>query len=437
MIENLADEIVQLDFPECVRTRPGMYIGELTNPDVIYREVIDNSIDELFASEKSDKLFIDNQKEFYIVADNGRGIPIHMDKEKGITKTHLAFSALHTSSKFNKKDVAIGMNGVGASCTNALSSEFHVLSKITISNFYSSIPLVKEQWTSRSSDESEELYYWIKFNKGSYEFETVTTIKNLNESLGLNLPDSYSTYTFFVPDNGIFSSIKAKVPKLNLSYSKLILDKFYNRKVDFKVNGELIESDLQLYKYTFCEYIQLDDKSVNSKVGILCSFELDTDLTKRDYSGSVNSLVVNRGVHIQGLEGLFARTLKSRFGISHNKITEGLKMFVVLLTGEVNFSSQTKERLTGVPGLNQSQFDKLSNQFVKIMKDNHEYFETHVERLNQFAASVANIAIIDKIKAMVNISADSGSKSRSNLPSKVFDCTTKNRKDAELFIVEG
>lgn len=114
-------DIRALVFPEVVRKRPGQFIGSTEVPDVILREVIDNSIDEMYGSLNGN--FIDIQLNtsktsgWYVVSDNGRGIPIIMDPDRGITKTEMAVGTLNAGSKFSDdKGVTTGLNGVGVSC---------------------------------------------------------------------------------------------------------------------------------------------------------------------------------------------------------------------------------------------------------------------------------------------------------------------------------
>jgi DNA gyrase/topoisomerase IV subunit B len=106
-------EIVHLKFPDNVRRRPGMYIGGVDNADVILREVVDNSIDELFNCKSCDNIVSNKQGSWYVTSDNGRGIPIYITEE-GMTATELACSSLHAGSKFDKtlSSASIGLNGV-------------------------------------------------------------------------------------------------------------------------------------------------------------------------------------------------------------------------------------------------------------------------------------------------------------------------------------
>ena len=149
---NISDkdiDIVELAYPDNVRTRPGMFIGSTEHPNVILREIIDNAVDESFGSTACNEIYVKTTvdmnaepKQYYLVADNGRGIPIIMDKEKGITKTKMAMTVLNAGSKFNRTidTVSTGQNGVGSSCTCALSEVYIVASKITEKNFDKSIP---------------------------------------------------------------------------------------------------------------------------------------------------------------------------------------------------------------------------------------------------------------------------------------------------------
>ena len=90
-------EIKLLEFPECCRMRPGMYIGGVEDPSVIFREIIDDFMDESYACEYCNKGYISqNFGGFHLVADNGRGLPITMSKDKPeITQAELAIGSLH------------------------------------------------------------------------------------------------------------------------------------------------------------------------------------------------------------------------------------------------------------------------------------------------------------------------------------------------------
>lgn len=166
MTEDSEINIIKLDWNVAIRTRPGMYIGGTENPSVLLREAIDNSIDELYGYSSTSRIFIRTSSEntrWNIVSDDGRGIPIIWDEKYKMTKTQLAITSIHTGSKFNKTDVAIGLNGVGISATNALSERFVMLSKITKDNYNKSINDVKELYNAGTC---EEIFYCIEYSRG-------------------------------------------------------------------------------------------------------------------------------------------------------------------------------------------------------------------------------------------------------------------------------
>ena len=131
-----SDDVIKLDFPEHVRLRPNLYIGDTADASVILREAIDNSVDELYKLDcppgKSDTIWIESVNGHYLVADNARGIPIKESATPGWTMARLAVGSLNAGSKFAKNRIAIGMHGQGVSCTNALSTDFTVMSRLNL-----------------------------------------------------------------------------------------------------------------------------------------------------------------------------------------------------------------------------------------------------------------------------------------------------------------
>ena len=107
-----SNDVVKLEFPEHVRRRYGMYIGTADNASVIFREAIDNSVDELYAGKSGptpcDTIWIEYSNGFYMVADNCRGIPIkESPQQKGWTMARLAVGSLNAGSKFDKSSFVV------------------------------------------------------------------------------------------------------------------------------------------------------------------------------------------------------------------------------------------------------------------------------------------------------------------------------------------
>lgn len=445
-------DIKELEFPFNVRTRPGMYCGATDNPNVILREAVDNAIDESFGSTQCNKIFIvtkvnfdANPKQYYIVADNGRGIPIILDEKKHITKTKMALTILNAGSKFSRTldTVSTGMNGVGISVSSALSEEFIICSKITEKNYDKSIPEVKELWLSHQP--KEECFYVLGFKEGLQYLETAMTIGDIKSRWNVEFPEKMSTIVFFRPDPKIFTSTVAKYNTDNLMYLTQFHKLFYDKKVDIDIDGLKAQDYYKPYKFEFKVPISIntgllnEDGSPKLKQAIFyVTFQCDTDMYTNDVTGSVNSLVVNRGIHLNYVRSAYRNSLKRYFNINHEYLTAGIMMDVIVMAGEVDFSSQTKENCVRIDGLYEYEVAPiLESEFKKIFRANQDYFDDHVARLNEYAASLTKISAINKVKSMVVIASEAGKSVRSKLPSSVKDCFSEDRKECELYIVEG
>jgi len=441
-----ADEVIALKFPEDVRTRPHMYIGPTDNPNVVFREIVDNSIDECFSSENTNAILLGREvlmddNVVYFVVDNGRGIPIKMDPEEGMTKTQLAMGTTHAGSKFHKKSIAIGMNGVGASVTNALSERFIVFSKIHENNWDSSIDDVKDLWLRKHEDQRKSLYYVIEFRKGILYLETAMdlALEDYDEFLGPNcdlVPLGFSTYTFFIPDLTIFKSAIADVPKMNLINTKTIFKLFFDRQVNIFYNKEEITETREPFKFTVKRHLELQKGYTNEFVKILLSFEFDPDLGNSTGEGSINSSVSNTGMHMVHCNNLISEALRTVYNLTYRNLTPGLNLYVILLAPEVEFHAQVKDRLVGVPGLFWQDLLPLKEDVVKIIRENKAYFDQHVARLVELNKVINDLKAIDMVKSMVRGLSDPNN-SRSWVPEKVLDASSAHREECELFIVEG
>lgn len=248
--------IKQLKFPENVRERPGMYIGTTENPDVIYREPVDNSVDEMIGGYCDTTLMFNNDKRKIpcIIMDNGRGIPLKeaIDQVRdasgtvtevplGITQMELAVGTLHAGSKFNKTEISAGTNGVGVSATNALSSDFYIFSKMSLHQLSKCPDEVKNSIKAYKMPDRDDLYYGIHYQKGYivdkkfYHLSEVLTLLELKDK-DLN-GISPSTITAFCPDSTVFESVKCTIPT-NYRFIKYMFKKTKNKDLKFFINGK-------------------------------------------------------------------------------------------------------------------------------------------------------------------------------------------------------
>ena len=442
-------KIKLLEFPECVREKVGMYVGGAEDATVIFREIIDNSMDEAYSS-SCDNIYIhQNFNGFHFVADNGRGLPITMSEDKpDQTQASLAVGSLHAGSKFDGSssgDAKIGTNGVGSSCTNALSEKFVVLSRVTKDNYDKSIPDVKSVWDSYGPRSKGDIFYYLEYNKGYKVKETAGKLHELEKLIfgdkyKNQLPEGYNTYILFKPDKEIFESVKSKLPTKNLEYFMLIQEKFYKKNVNVILNGQSIAGNYPRYKYEVCKTITPADTSFNKKVGFYMTFEVDPNLGSRDTMASCNGLCTDQGHHVQIAEVCFKDALIRNYNITHNYLLNGLRMVVVTLFQEGVFDSQTKVRLKSIVKVKSSDFEEVTKELVKVFRSDPEYWDLHAQRLNAYAESMVSLSTMDRIKKDLMKSVTAGHmKGKAFLPDKLDDATagSKDRMKCELFLTEG
>lgn len=449
--KKIEDSFKSLKPLEHIRTRMGMYVGGNTNPNVIFRECIDNSIDECLGGYANEIHVFSNRGEdesYSGVYDNGRGIPLNLMEHNGEMKPiiQVACSEVNSGSKFDNTDTegSIGLNGVGIKATNALSSDFYIMARITQENFDKSTEKVKSAWNE--SHDKNNLYYMFHYQRGEYIEDKVTTVAEMNELLHLEMEDGYSTYTIFQPDSDKWHNTKTTIPVNNFVWLDAIARYFYqNSNIKIFINKKKLDSEFKPYKYTFCKTIELDAwktaderfrDRMNKKLGLLVTFEFDPQLGQLDSDGSVNSLSsIGKNTDL-GIR-IVTQGLKDYFHINHNYITLGLKIKTVMMIGEAEFDSQTKERLTGIPGIGRNDWTKFSDEMYNICKHNPEIAE-HIALLNEYAASMKQLTNKDLIKSKVYIEGEQVGSSGARLkPAKLRDALGKNREKCDLFIVEG
>lgn len=445
-----SDEIVitALSDKDSVRSRPGMYVGAVNNPDVIFREVIDGSFDESFAWPGCNRILISTDfNGYYFCADNGRGIPIKLSDSPGyehLTQVVLAFSKLHAGSHFQTTDtIKIGMHGCGESCAVFTSSEFIVLSRITAENYNKSIPDVQKLWESRSR--KKDLYYVAIFREGDLVYESAGTKKEIEKMIFgggsyMELPSDMSTLCLFRPDPKIYDSVVCSVPTQNIQNFLLIQEKFYKRKVYVNVNGEeFVSSGFKPYAFEFTRTMIPRDNSMNPSIAVYVTFEVDPALGNKLESGSVNGLVVNQGVHVNWIETLFSEALRQEFKIKHKYILNGLRFHVVFIANEVLFDSQTKTRLRGVSKVKIDDMSECIKDFIKIFRKYSDYWGLHVDKLNALASSMKSISAMDKAEDLKNVGGNFQYKIKNELRGRLIDCTagSSERWMTECFISEG
>lgn len=443
-------EIRFLNPSTAVRKRPGMYIGSTANANVLIREIIDNSCDEVSAGYGNAILISNNFNDGWnFVADQGRGIPITYSKDKpDVTQAYLSISELHSGSKFEGSDVMrSGLNGCGSACVNFLSAAYILMSKITEDNFDKSIPEVKEVWES-SIKSKKDLFYIVVCEEGQKVFEGAGKLKDLEKTIFkacgkdyIHIPSGLSTIVLFKADPKIFDNPVAEIPWKNLEYYMLIQEKFYKRKVEIVVDGESMRNSFKPYQFEVCKTIIPANTEANKEVGFYMTFEVSQDLSKGQEDGSCNALDTPTGFHMNLAKSLYKAALKTTYKPQHDLLLNGLKFKVIVLANEVNYSSQTKENLKAITKVTQKDFLEVAKEFEKVFKKNSDYWDDVMDRLDQLAESMKKISASGRIQKMLN-QGQSGSgfyKSKLDMTTGFSDatCGPTERMNAELFICEG
>lgn len=441
------EEIRFLPPRDAVRLRSAMYLGSSERSDVMIREIIDNSCDEISEGFGDTILVSNNFNGFCFVSDNARGLPITMSKDKpGITQAELSVSELHSGSKFEASEniARVGLNGVGSACCMFTSSIYIILSKITEFNYDRSIPPVKELWENAGPRSKKDLFYIVVFEEGLKVYEGAGKLKDLEKKIFkgvknyVSIPEGQSTIVLFRPDPKIWENCTPEIPMTNLQYFLLIQEKFFKRKVNVIVDGVNIRSTFNPYKFEFVKTIIPKDTTSNKQVGLYVTFEADPSLGNAQVYGSVNGLDCNEGMHINLGKNLYKMALKDYFNIKHDYLLQGLKMVIIVLANEVQYNSQTKENLKQITKVKSSDFDEILKDFQRIFKKNEDYWGPHVDKLYQLAESMKSITAIDKAQKMIDsATGNSFYRNKTNLVEGFADATYKDRWECELFLTEG
>lgn len=440
---NGQEQVRVLEYPENIRQKWGMYID---SSSTMLREAIDNATDEVLSCKTCNTVIIDTDFNGYnMVCDQGRGIPIYLSPDKpGRTQADVAVSTLHAGSKFVNADSKIGTYGIGVSATNALSSAFWVLSKITQENYDKSIPVVKSFYESLGPRSRKEIFYYSYYEKGYKISEGAGKKSDLEKMIfgGLGaktLPADMSTIILFAVDQEIFPNQKATIPVENLQNFLFIQEKFYRRKVTIVANGEVLTAgNIKPYQFEILKTITPADISKNPYVGVYVTFEADPSLSPKKSTGSVNGLVVDSGVHIQYMEQCFEAALREEYKIKHKTIFPGLKMWVIMLVEDPVYDSQIKSRLRSISKVKVSDFQEIIKDFIKIFRKNEDYWVTHVNKLNALAESYKSIGAVEKAQKMIDsATGNQAFKSKQEYVEGFSDATAHDRWGAELFLCEG
>jgi DNA gyrase subunit B len=426
------DQIQVLEGLEAVRKRPGMYVGstDLTGLHHLAKEMIDNSVDEALNGFASKIKVTIHQDGSFSVSDNGRGIPVQVKKEYGVSALELAATKLHAGGKFggNGYKVSGGLHGVGLSVTNALSTKMQIWvkqdGKLHFQEYTQGEPLAPVKVIDDKSIKEEEAFLNSK---------TGTTVR-------------------FWPNEDIFESVNFDVKEISQkckSFAYLvaglhfeITDERKGFKTAYYFEGGLKSyiNDLNKSKKNITQVFHVVGENDGMEVEVALQY---TDSYNENLISFANNIVTpNHGHHVTGFKMALNRTLnsyaksknllKGEGSLTADDLKEGLTALVNIKidADRIQYEGQTKEKL-GTPGARQATEAVFKEAFITFLEENPKDANSIIDKavLTQrarLAAKAARETVVRK-----------GALESTSLPGKLADCASKDPSESEIFIVEG
>ncbi len=419
-----ADQIQILEGLEAVRKRPGMYIGSTSIRGLhhLVYEIVDNAIDEALAGYCTEINVTINPDNSIKVVDNGRGIPVEVNKKKGISTVEVVFTILHAGGKFGGGGYKVsgGLHGVGASVVNALSEWLEV------------------------TVELDGKKYFQRYERG----------KAVNQLKEIGTSDRTGTTVVFFPDNTIFEetvfdydTIKQRLREmafLTKGIKITLEDKRAGQEKErvFHYEGGIKEYVEYLNKgktVLYPEIIYCEGSKKNVVVEV--AMQHNDGYNEGIYSFVNNITTPEGGTHLVGFKNAivkvcndYAREKKflkdNEPNLAGDDIREGLTAIVSIKIPEPQFEGQTKQKL-GNSEARGAVEDVVSKAFEIFLEQNPSVGKMICEKavLAQRARDAARKArdLTRRKSALEGMS----------LPGKLADCSDKDPKNCEIYIVEG
>lgn len=425
-----SSKIEKLEGLEGVRKRPDMYIGD-TNERGLHHcvfEIVDNSIDEALAGHCSKIIVSIHNDGSCSIEDDGRGIPVDIHPKYNIPALELVMTNLHAGGKFGKGayQVSGGLHGVGAKCVNAVSEWFEVEVK------------------------RDKKVHKMEFSRGI----TTSKMKIIGET------NRTGTRIAFSPDPEIF--LTTREFKFELLAKRLRELAFLNPGIEIDFIDERInKSENFIFKDGIAEYVLFlnENKNILHEAPITISGsapcpnpDIDTDIVvdialqyNDSYSDQIyayaNSIHnIEGGTHLSGFRTALTRAINNYAkqnnlikdkdpNLSGDDTREGLTAVISVKVPEPRFEGQTKTKLSNgeVDGIVQ----KITGEELKF------YFETQPQEAKRLIEKCLNAARAREAARKARETVRKGALSGGGLPGKLADCSSRDPKVSELYIVEG
>ena len=415
------NQIQVLEGLEAVRKRPGMYIGSTSSRGLhhLVYEIVDNSIDEALAGYcKKIQVYI-NEDNSITVSDDGRGMPVGMHPKMGKSTVEVIMTILHAGGKFGGGGYKVsgGLHGVGASVVNALSEQCTVTVK------------------------RDGNIWKQKYSRG----------KVLTEVANIGISDETGTKTYFKPDTEIFEEVifdfeilaqrLRELAFLNKGIYISLVDKRNSKEEIFHYEGGIksFVSYLNRNKVSLQEepiYIE----GMKDNISVEVAMQHNDGYTENIFSFANNIDTVEGGTHLVGFKTALTRVFNDyakKFGyikendknFTGDDIREGLTAVISIKIEEPQFEGQTKTKLgnsevrgivDSVVGENVSMFLEENPAIGKIIIDK-ALMAARARDAARKARELTRKSVLE----------------RSALPGKLADCSSKDPRECEIYIVEG
>ena len=419
-----ADQIQILEGLEAVRKRPGMYIGSTSSRGLhhLVYEIVDNAVDEALAGFCTQIDVSINQDGSVTVVDNGRGIPVEINKKKGVSSVEVVFTILHAGGKFGGGGYKVsgGLHGVGASVVNALSSWLEVVVDLDGKSYRQRyergkavMPLTEVGTAERTGSTITFLPDDTIFEETVFDYdilkERLRETAFLTKGLRINLTDKREeqerTKTFHYE-----GGIKEYVQYLNRGRTAL-----------------------------YPEIIYCEGKKDETYVEV--AIQHNDTYTESCYSFVNNIITPEGGTHFTGFKNALTKTFnayarqmkylkENEQPLSGEDIREGISAIISIKLPEPQFEGQTKQKL-GNSEARGAVENIVSEQLTYFLEQNPAVGKLVCEKavLAQRARDAARKAReLTRRKTALDSTA---------LPGKLADCSDKDPKNCEIFIVEG
>ncbi|MBS5547067.1 MAG: DNA topoisomerase (ATP-hydrolyzing) subunit B [Lachnospiraceae bacterium] len=420
-----ADQIQILEGLEAVRKRPGMYIGSTSSRGLhhLVYEIVDNSVDEALAGYCDSIEVTINPDNSITVVDDGRGIPVDIQKKAGLPAVEVVFTILHAGGKFGNGGYKVsgGLHGVGASVVNAL-SEWLEVQVLHNGNVY------------QQRYERGKVMYPLKI-------------------VGKCGPNEHGTRVTFLPDKEIFEETVYDFDTLKIRLQETA---FLTKNLKITLRDEREEKQERTFHYEggireFVTYLNKGKTPLYDQV-IYCegkregvyvevSMQHNDSYTENVYTFVNNINTPEGGTHLTGFKNALTKTFndyarknkllkENEESLSGEDIREGLTAIISVKIENPQFEGQTKQKL-GNSEARTAVDNIVSEQLTYFLEQNPAVAKAMCEKsiLAQRARAAARKARdLTRRKSALDGMA---------LPGKLADCSDKNPENCEIYIVEG